>query len=1158
MQARSFLSSLALVLVAAIPASAIPASAAPRPPLSTAAAIRTLRCSAPLALLLQAGAPSTQSGTASGDLFGYAIAASGDTVVVGAQASGGGTGAAYVFVRTGRGWSRQATLAADDAAPGDYFGQSVAIDRDLIVVGAQRKAGFLGGAYVFERSAGNWTLKDRLTAADLAQGDAFGASVAVSGETIAVGAPGQVFPLPVMGVAERREDVDRDISRSPGAGGPRRLNVNVDRDEPRPGPAERKTRFTGAVYVFARSAQGWLQRARLAAADAAPGDLFGLSVAISGDRLSVGAPRAGNLAGAAYLFARSAHGWAQEARLTAGDHAPGDNFGWSLSLLDVSLVVGAPYRAGGTGAAYVFGSAGGPWRQQAELVARNGAPGDRFGASVSAAEEEVVVGACGTGCSTGAAYAFARAGAGWTLSATLAAVGGAPGDYFGQSVAISGSTIAIGAYGQQNGAGSAYQYVRSARGWVQETALHTSEETNGDQFGQAVATDGELVAIGAPHTAAGIGAAYLFALSGADWRRLAKLTAPDGAPGDEFGQSVSVSGDLAVVGARGKSGSKGAAYVFQRGAEGWGLSGKLVARDGSPGDDFGQSVAVSGDTLVVGAYARASRKGAAYVFERTAGGWRQQAALTAADGAAEDAFGWSVAINADTVAVGAYGKGRRAGAVYVFTRSAAGWRQQAQLLSLNGAAGDALGWSVALDAETLIAGAPFRTGFRGAALVWTRSAAGWKSEAVLSARGGAPQDYFGWSVAVNGDTVVVGAPYCKRLAGAAYAWTRSAAGWTCGAELTAPDASPQGYFGLAVANRPGRLVASVRLERDAPGAVAVFAGSTSGWIAQASLGGGDAVPSLAPMDAARAAPSAQTRNGEQGVIPGAAVSTEAPTAHSRAYATLVDALLAAPRMRGVLAGDSAGSAPHFTAHLYRAARYGGLVLANDGSFRYRPKPGFRGSDGFFFTAVDDRGRQSEPTYAHIEVLDPAVAAITVVPSAVTGGGRARGTLVLTAAVARGCGPLRFRLTGTDPGCLVPPSVVVPEGRSSVNFAIVTRPVAASHAVFVSAVGATAASVGRVEIRAPLLRALKLTSASVQAGRAVTAEVLLTGPVAANTLVLLSTAAAGVRAPESVTVVRRSDRAVFTIATPARGIRSASVTIAASLGAETRSAVLAVN
>ncbi|MCG6975904.1 MAG: FG-GAP repeat protein, partial [Acidiferrobacterales bacterium] len=210
-------------------------------------------------------------------------------------------------------------------------------------------------------------------------------------------------------------------------------------------------------------------------------------------------------------------------------------------------------------------------------------------------------------------------------------------------------------------------------------------------------------------------AAALLLVSPASWaltiNEAQKLIASDGAAGDQFGRSVSVSGDTAVVGAYAKDSSRGAAYVFTRTGDTWSYQAKLIAEDGVANDLFGFSVSVSGDTAIISAHSdddNGNSSGSAYVFTRSGSVWSQQAKLIAGDAAANDLFGVSVSVSGDTAVIGASlndDNGNASGSAYVFTRSGGVWSQQAKLLAADGAANDQFGRSVSVSGDTAVVGA---------------------------------------------------------------------------------------------------------------------------------------------------------------------------------------------------------------------------------------------------------------------------------------------------------------------------------------------------------------------------------------------------------------------------------------------------------------------
>jgi hypothetical protein len=305
-----------------------------------------------------------------------------------------------------------------------------------------------------------------------------------------------------------------------------------------------------------------------------------------------------------------------------------------------------------------------------------------------------------------------------------------------------------------------------------------------------------------------------------------KLLAGDGVAADSFGERVSVSGGTAVIGADGdddKGDSSGSAYVFVQAADGtWSQQAKLVAADGAADDVFGWSVAVDGGTAVIGAIGdddRGDRAGSAYVFVRAADGtWSQQAKLTAADGVDFDFFGASVSVSGDTAVIGAWGdddRGNVSGSAYVFVRAADGtWSQQAKLTAADGAADDSFGKSVAVDGGTAVIGTDEdddKGDGSGSAYVFVRAADGtWSQQAKLTAADGAAIDYFGVSVAVDGDTAVIGAWLDDDKgsnSGSAYVFVRAADGtWSQQAKLTAADGAADDWFGESVSVSGGTAV----------------------------------------------------------------------------------------------------------------------------------------------------------------------------------------------------------------------------------------------------------------------------------------------------------------------------------------------------------------
>ena len=341
------------------------------------------------------------------------------------------------------------------------------------------------------------------------------------------------------------------------------------------------------------------------------------------------------------------------------------------------------------------------------------------------------------GTDSGAAVVFTRADGLWTEQAKLVGDDTGPGDLLGQVVGVSSNTVVLGAVGDTpvgTDSGAAYVFVRIEGIWTQEAKLIANDAGAGDQFGWSAAISGDTIIIGAPKdTPTGIdsGSAYVFIREDGTWTEQAKLTGSTKALNSMFGWSVAIDGDTVAVGALGYSSNAsnaGAAYIFTRTSGVWSEQANLTASDAATNHNFGRSVALSGETLAVGAPghdAKGANTGAVYAFLRNDGIWTQQAKLTASDGSTTDNFGWSVSVSGDTVVAGAFGdiaKGLDAGSVYVYTRTGTSWAEQANLTATGAAVGHKLGTSVSLSGNDLVAGAPgdFQKGTdTGAAHVFT-------------------------------------------------------------------------------------------------------------------------------------------------------------------------------------------------------------------------------------------------------------------------------------------------------------------------------------------------------------------------------------------------------------------------------------------------------
>jgi hypothetical protein len=377
---------------------------------------------------------------------------------------------AFAGMQAGFAEAAVSELLVDSAgAVGNELGFAVAFDGDIVASGSPGQAAGAGAVLVFDCATTPCGAPARIVPAGLAAMDHFGASLALDGDTLVVGAPGRV-------------------------------------------PA--------AVYVFIRTGGTWVQQARIEPPAGASAAGFGAAVALSGDRLAVGAERADSNAGAVYLFLRSGTDWNVEARVVADDAAPGDRFGRAVALDEEMLAVGAPYEAGAAaggfarGAVYAFLPYLGNWGQMPKFVADNAMDGDLLGLSVAIAPGSILAGAPMADGRIGAAVLFVQAGSTWMQRARLTPPGGLPGDRFGWSVAFTpDESPLVGAPYAQEGCGAATLFRPSGALWNPGSEATLDEPLAGAMAGWAVAASADRFVVAAPGHAGALehrGAIHLF------------------------------------------------------------------------------------------------------------------------------------------------------------------------------------------------------------------------------------------------------------------------------------------------------------------------------------------------------------------------------------------------------------------------------------------------------------------------------------------------------------------------------------------------------------------------------------------------------------------------------------------------------------------------
>ncbi len=773
-----------------------------------------------------------------GDEFGDSVAVSGDFAIIGAYGDddrGNQAGAAYIFKRDAEGWVRQAKLTADDGQAYDYFGSSVAISGDIAVIGAPGKdaPGYDAGvAYIFQRQGDVWTLRARYTSDTGRNLEYFGYAVAVDGNTAVIGAYG---------------DGDRGYA-------------------------------AGAVYVVERQGDAWSLAAKLTVGET--DDRLGVSVAVSGGYIVAGAFREnGDKPGRAYIFRKDESTWGRQATVFAENPDEAANFGISVAIDGDHVLVGAyeteTWDPGFTG--YLYGLEDGAWVYRFMLTSQVAEGADFHGYSVGISGKLALIGAYGDqqgGENAGAAYVYAFENHMRTPSISLTAPDGlhdiadcsytiqwADLDlddnasislyYDTDDNGVDGTLIVSGLGEDPDGAANEYVWdttslppgyyhiyaviddgsstpvVSYAKGPVHIHTLFgfqklTDSDGGPDQlFGRSVSVSGGTVLVGMQYEgddATVLGRVSIWERGNGVFRDKGGIVAPSGNSYDGFGRRVAISGDYAVVGADNddeQGYAAGAAYILQRQGDVWGVQTKLTAPDGGELINFGQAVALDGDIAVVGANgndAGIEGCGAAYVYQCDGDDWIFQAKLTASDKASNSLFGLAVAVDGNTIVVGAYnayGDLANAGAAYVFQRIGNDWVEQAKLTAgeYRQSYGE-FGISVDVEESHLLVGA---TGDHeaawngGAAYFFHRDDSGWTLQTKLTGPEGFHDCYFGKSVALNGEYAVVGQAGYENN-GAAHVFKRTGDVWTEYIDLFAGDDSNGDSHGSAVSMDGGVVI----------------------------------------------------------------------------------------------------------------------------------------------------------------------------------------------------------------------------------------------------------------------------------------------------------------------------------------------------------------
>jgi hypothetical protein len=666
--------------------------------------------------------------------FGDAVSLSGNTAMIGAHFADGidlGTGAVYVFEFENEvDWNFKQKLSVEDIGRA-WFGDSVNVYGDTAMISGpsyddeENHLNDIGAVFVFKKIDNQWEYVQVLLGDQPSSYDRFGESISLF-------------------------DDQAIISK-----------INNSENK-------------GEAIVFEFINNEWTQIESLNHASIESNDQYGYSVSISGTLAVIGAPRDddnGENSGAAYVFKKVMGSWVFEEKIISTDGSEYDQFGSHVRISGSEIFVGAKgYDSTKTnaGSVYVYQNTKNKWSQTNQIFIPDPISEDEFGSFLGVSAGKLIVGS-----NRGTVYSFNSMKSNWAFSEKLTVEAGSTYDRFGNSVSIFGDFAAVGSYkdddnGPNSGSVYIYEYT-TLKGWVQKVIIHASDATGHDYFGSSVHLSENRLIVGAENAdnnEFSSGAVYVFDLENNVWSQTTKLTGDNFSSADNYGASVSYSNNHILVGASGENSQEGSVYIYELVNNMWQFGSKLQPTEGRTNGHFGTSVSLSGNLALIGASgeeAGLNSGGAAYIFENTNDEWSFKQRLVELSSDSRERFGNSVSLSGDRALIGASQADlngiNNSGAAYIFERDDDIWNMTQKLTAPDSDTLLDFGINVSLESDLLIVGA---SGYRtdsdstrtGAAFVYYLDNDVWKLSDILKR---SESSEYGGSVSINENKVLVGA-----------------------------------------------------------------------------------------------------------------------------------------------------------------------------------------------------------------------------------------------------------------------------------------------------------------------------------------------------------------------------------------------------------------
>ncbi len=752
------------------------------------------------------------------DYFGESVAIQGNTALIGASGddeSGVDAGALYVFKKDKTGWKEESKIQPDDASAGDHFGASIAMDGEFAAIGAYGKGNNKGVVYIFQNIGGNWLQQAKLMAADGMSCDYFGASLCIRNGFVIIGAYGRNISGPNTGAVyifknegDNWVQVARLTANAGAAGDYFGGSVAIFGNFALVGAPgnDQSGEDSGKAYVYQYDGHGWILNAELDAPDGVPGGYFGTSVALNQEFLAIGATGAKTtneaISGAVYMFYHDGNQWVQNARITAGipvnngmdaafqnrplamnrlmaDMTPWylipflDRFGGHIIMDEKILAILIKREYGANRIKIVRPTIEDPekpdntpgWEPVVIISSDDSEEDDGFGESIDIDNNNLIIGSpkkdLGAKDTGGVNIYTVPSYHRFQEVKLTAGYAETELDKFGKAMAADGDRLIIGAPDDPNSglhSGAAHIFVKNNGMWIRETTLTANDAGDQDYFGGSVDIEGDFAIVGAFQkkiSGVSAGAAYIFQKKAGIWTQTARLYGDDLTEEIWFGASVSISNGFAVVGAPNENSCTGVAYVFHYNGTTWERYEKLH-KDlelSAVGDFFAESLSLDRNRLVIGIPRENNGRGAIQFFHFDGTDWIQQ---TKINGLGQEYFGEAVALYGDYAIAGMAGDDHDLGAYYIFQWDGTNWTETAQLMSGENFPESRFGTSVAISDQYAVVGSANNSPVSGSAFIYQNYNGSWSSIAKVAAGDTDMFHAFGTSVAISGESFVVG------------------------------------------------------------------------------------------------------------------------------------------------------------------------------------------------------------------------------------------------------------------------------------------------------------------------------------------------------------------------------------------------------------------